>query len=419
MPQRRFIGLSSGSSSAGVDAALVETEGIGLDLRPRLIHFVHQPYARDLREMLWCSGGPIALTSRQLALLHRVLGESFASAARLVAEQAKVPLSKVLCAGFSGHTLWHDADGRYPTTLNLGMAPVLAERTGITTIADFRGRDVVVGGQGFPLTPLVDHMLFHDRSEHRLLIHLGGVATVLPLPADDGATVKMNKPASGMLESMRQVFCFQAAPCTMLLDGMMRLLTGGRESYDAGGKHAVQGCCIEALVARWLTHPIVQKKPPRNVTRQDFGEEFLAQGVQFAKQQHRNLHDVLCTATHFVARAIVSSIQRFITISPQRVLLSGGGVKNGLLWSLLEQQLAPLPLEKIDSLGIPAEARKAVGFAGLAALTVDGVPANLPGATGAAGPRLLGNITPGSPANWAHCLAWMGRQSPSYSLAAA
>ncbi len=341
MPQRRFIGLSSGSSINGVDAALVQTEGSGLDLRLNLVHFLHQSYSRDLREMLLRPGSNQPLSLRQAAMLHRVLGENFAAAARLVAEQAKMPLQKILCIGFPGHTLWHDTEGRYPASLNIGMASVLAERTGLTTIGDFRARDVVVGGQGFPLTPLVDFLLFHSKQEHRLLIHLGGMATILSLPPEP---------------TTRKVFGFQAAPCTILLDGLMRLLTGGREPYDNGGKHAVQGCCIEPLVERWLALPSLRKKPPKNVSQQDFGDEFLAQGVQFARQLHRNLHDVLCTATHFVARTIVEAVRRFVPQPAQRVLLSGGGVRNGLLWSLLEQQLAPVPLEKIDAYGIPAEA---------------------------------------------------------------
>jgi anhydro-N-acetylmuramic acid kinase len=172
-------------------------------------------------------------------------------------------------------------------------------------------------------------------------------------------------------------------------------------------------------VDRWLMHPWLQKKPPKSVARQEFGDEFLNHAVQYARQMHRNLHDLLCSAAHFVARAIVQALRRFISPAPERVLLSGGGVRNGLLWSLLAQHLAPVPLEKTDVYGIPAEARKAVAFAGLAALTMDGVPANLPGATGASGPRLLGSFTPGSSTNWAHCLAWMAAQARPLTLAAA
>jgi anhydro-N-acetylmuramic acid kinase len=297
----------------------------------------------------------------------------------------------------SGHTFWHDPDARYPATLNLGMAEVVAERTGLTVVNDFRGRDLVMGGQGFPLTPLIDYLLFHHPDEDRVLVHLGGVATVQALPGRLG---------------LRGVTGFQAAPCTLLLDGLMALLTGGRELCDAGGKHAVQGCCIEPLLERWLALPILHKKPPRYLSRQEFGEDFVRQAVQHAKQQSRNLHDVLCTANHFVARAILLSIKRILPEAPTRVLLSGGAVRNGLLWRLLEQGLDAVPLEKTDVHGIPVDARKAVAFAGLAALTMDGVPVNLPSATGAAGPRLLGSVTPGAAANWARCLAWMAAQVP-------
>jgi anhydro-N-acetylmuramic acid kinase len=404
MSQRWFIGLSSGTSASGIDAALVETRETGLDLRFRLVHSLHHSYSRDLRDMLLRPGSAHSLTLRQIAILHRVLGENSASAARLVAEQAKFPLPRVLCVGFPGHTLWHETEGRYPANLTIGMASAVAERTGLTTVSDFRGRDVVVGGQGFPLTSLVDYLLFRDRREHRLLIHLGGTASVLSMPAGIDT---------------RQVIGFQAAPCTILLDGLMRLLTGGREPYDAGGKHAVQGCCIEPLVERWLGHPWLQKKPPKSLSRQDFGEEFLNQGVQMARHLHRPLHDVLCSAAHFVARAIVGAVRRFIPLPADRVLLSGGGVRNGLLWSLLANHLAPVPLEKIDAHGYPAESRKAIAYAGLAALAMDGVPANLPGATGASGPRLLGHFTPGTSANWSQCLAWMAAQATPWSLAAA
>jgi anhydro-N-acetylmuramic acid kinase len=276
------------------------------------------------------------------------------------------------------------------------MASVVAERTGITTLGDMRTRDLVVGGQGVPLTPLVDYLLFHDATETRVLVHLGGVATVLALPAQASA---------------KELVGFHAAPCCLLLDGFMQHLTNGREPYDAGGKHAVQGRAIEPLLERWLAHPLLLRKPPKTLTRLDFGDEFVRQAIEWGRQAGHSLHDVLCTATHFVARAIVDSLNRFISDKPTRILLSGGGTRNGLLWRLLEQQLDPVPVEKIDRCGVPAEARKAVAFAGLTALTLDGVPANLPSVTGASGSRLLGSFTPGTTANWARCLAWMAQQA--------
>jgi anhydro-N-acetylmuramic acid kinase len=194
---------------------------------------------------------------------------------------------------------------------------------------------------------------------------------------------------------------------------LMQRLTGGREEYDLGGKTGVQGRCLEPLLQRWLAHPYLQRRPPKSLSRQTFGDEFLAQAVQTARQLSGSLHDLLCTATHFVARGITVALRRFLPGERplQRVLLSGGGIRNGFLWHLLEQQLATIPLEKTDQHGVPSDARKAIESALLAAFTVDGVPANLPAVTGAAGSRLLGNLTPGSSANWARCLAWMAAQT--------
>jgi len=396
MTTRWIIGLASGSTVDGVDAALVEADGLGLDLRLRTLHSIHVPYPRDLRELVLRVGASTTASARHAGLVHRLLGETFASAARQVADQASFSLSKVQCLGCPGHTIWHDPEGKFPSSLALGMTAVVAEGTGITTISDFRARDVAAGGQGVPLTALVDYLLFRHPKEDRVLVHLGGLATVVYLPAS-------GKP--------RDLLGFHAGPCNVLLDGLMRQLTGGRETFDQGGKHAVQGCCIEPLLERWLGHPYVQRRPPKSLLRQGFGEEFVAQAVNQAQQNRWGLHDLLCTATHFVARGITTAIQRFLPAPPTHVLLSGGGVRNGLLWHLLEQQLAGMPLARTDQLGIPGAARKALGFGGLAALTLDGVPASVMSVTGAAGARLLGSLTPGSPANWARCVAWMASQT--------
>jgi anhydro-N-acetylmuramic acid kinase len=401
MTRRWYIGLSSGSSLNGVDAALVRIDGTGEALVPHLEHFLHEPYGRDVRELLM--RGANAIGPKYLGLVHRVLGETFASTARKLVEQAKRPWRDVLAAGVSGHTAWHDTDGRYPSTISLGMPAVIAERTGLTVISDFRSRDVLVGGQGFPLTTATDARLFGDPVERRVLIHLGGVATVLWLP-----------PAA----RAREVIGFQAAPCTLLLDGLMRLVTGGKETFDPGGKYAVQGRCLEPLVQRWQGHPVFKHKPPRIIPCHEFDGDFLIQAAELAKQHGGNLHDLLCSATHFAARAIVYAVQKYLPAAPDRVLLSGGGVRNGLLWRLLEQELTPAPVERIDRHGLPIDAREALAFAALAALIMDAVPGNVPATTGATGPRLLGTFTPGADANWARCLAWMAGQTAHLRLAA-
>jgi anhydro-N-acetylmuramic acid kinase len=398
MTTRWLIGLASGSSGNGVDAALLETVNVGLDLRVRLRYVVHHPYPRDLRDMILGIGTGRPTNIKQAALLHRLLGETFAAAARQVADQASFSLHKVQCIGCPGHTVWHEPEGRFPSTLALGMAAIVAERTGVTTVSDFRARDMAAGGLGVPLTSLVDYLLFRQAHETLALVHLGGEATVVFLSAGGRS---------------HEVIGFEAGPCNLLLDGLMRALTGGRESYDNGGKHAVQGRCIEPLLQRWLSHPYLHRRPPKSLPKQGFGEEFVLQAVQQAREMNWSLHDLLCTATHFVAHGISDAIKRWLPeVRPlQRVLLSGGGVRNGLLWHLLAQQFAGILLEKTDRAGIPCEMRNAVVFGVLAALTVDAVPANVTRATGAVGARLLGSMTPGSSSNWARCVAWMAGQT--------
>jgi anhydro-N-acetylmuramic acid kinase len=398
MPLRWIIGLASGSSADGIDAALMELRGVGLELRVQQTHGLHQSYPPELRELIRRVAGPGPCDVRQVSRLHRLLGETFASAARAVADSASLPLQRVLCIGCPGHTVGHEPEDRFPATLPLGMAAVVAERCGVTTISDFRTRDVAAGGQGAPLAALTDHILFHKPGEGRVLLHLGGMARLVYL-SPRGRT--------------SEVLGFEAGPCNLLLDALIRQVTRGRETYDPGGKHAVQGKCIESLLASWLAHPALQRRPPRSLPRHAFADEFAQQALAQVRQVNAGLHDLLCTATHFVARNITLAMRRFLPAgSPvDRAFLSGGGVRNGLLWNLLEQQLTGVPMARTDEVGVPADLRKVLGAGLLAALTLDGVPGNAPSATGAAGSRLLGSITPGSSANWARCLQWMAQQT--------
>jgi anhydro-N-acetylmuramic acid kinase len=376
----------------------MELHGVGLELRIGQLHGVHQHYGAELRDMIRRIAGPAPCEVRHVSRLHRLLGETFAAAARAVADSAGLSLQKVQCVGCSGHTVGHEPEGRFPATLALGMAAVVTERCGITTVSDFRSRDMAAAGQGAPLAALTDYLLFRHLSEGRILLHLGGMARIVYLPPGG---------------RLHEVMGFEAGPCNLLLDALIRQVTGGRESYDPGGKYAVQGKCIEPLVQSWLAHPALQRRPPRSLPRQTFAEEFAEQALQQVRQHQGRLHDLLCTAAHFVARNITSSLRRFLPPEQKihRVLLSGGGVRNGLLWHLLEQQLAGVPMTRTDQSGAPAELRKPLSSGLLAALTLDGVPANVPSATGAAGSRLLGSITPGSSSNWARCLQWMAQQA--------
>jgi anhydro-N-acetylmuramic acid kinase len=394
MTSRWVIGVAPGSSLNGVDAALLELQGVGLDLQARIVQAVHCPYGRDLRGLLLRAAYPG--DARQLAQLHRLLGETFASSARQVADQAHFSLSHVLCIGCPGHVAWQETEGRFPSALDLGLASVVAERTGVSTVSDFRSRDLAAGGQGMPIEAIADHLLFRHPQLSRCVIHLGGTASVIYLPADG---------------RVADVIGFEAGPCNLFLDGLIRQLSGGKDSCDAGGKYAVQGRCMEDVLQRWLDHPSWQRRPPKGLSPQAFGAEFILQAVRESRERDRSLHDVLCTATHLIARGLGASLRRFLPAAPAQVFLSGGGTRNGFLWHLLEQQLAGTPLARTDAAGVPAAHRRAMEAGILATLTVDGVPASLPSATGAAGARLIGSLTPGSAANWGRCVHWMARFS--------
>jgi anhydro-N-acetylmuramic acid kinase len=277
------------------------------------------------------------------------------------------------------------------------MTALVADRLGLTVVGDFREQDIAAGGQGMPLTAIADALLFRDPAQSRLLIHLGGVSSVVWLPA--GGRVQ-------------DAVAFEAGPCNRLLDSVIERGTSGRERFDPGGRNAVQGRCLDALVDEWAGHPFLQQKPPKSLPRTAFGADFVDSAVKLAAANQGTLQDLLCTLSHFVIRAIAASCHRWLPIGSHshNVYLSGGGVRNGMLWRLLEHYVPQWELRRFDDLGVPPSARNATAAAILAALTLDGVPASTPGATGAVG-RMLGRLTPGTMPNWGRCLRWMSEQS--------
>ena len=383
-----------------MDATLMEVDGVGMNLKVHPTLALHQPHPLDLRDLILRLANTGECETRQISLLHRLRGQTFCVASRQGPGRAILGLAEVHCMGCPGHTIWHDPESQFASTLALGMSTVVAERTGVTVVNEFRSRDVAAGGQGTPLGALVDYLMFRSPDENRLLLHLGGMARLVYVPAN---------------ARLQDVVGFEAAPCNILLDALMRQVTGGREPYDPGGKHAVQGRCLDRLLQRWLSHPSLLRKPPRSLPRFRFGSMFASQAVQEAREMDGTLFDLLCTGAHFVSQAVIDSLRRFMPDKKvDRVLVSGGGSRNGLLWKLLSQYFGD-NLELTDEVGVPSMARRAMSFGMLAALTLDGVPGNLPSATGATASRILGTLTPGNPSNWSQCLRWMARCLPGSS----
>ncbi|MCZ2342897.1 MAG: anhydro-N-acetylmuramic acid kinase [Bacteroidales bacterium] len=398
MNSRAIIGLSIGSGFEAADAVLVQAAGIGLGLTPTITGTARIPFSQETSQ---AARAAFRLGEKWPAELNQTLGETVAQAARQAATSARCDFRSVQCIGLLARLpeCRTGTDNEYPTAT---PAEWVAEQTGLTVITGFRGRDVTAGGSGQFITPAADYLLARHPTEERVLIHLGSVASVLFIPAGCKVT---------------EIIGFEAGPGTRLLDDITRLGTREREPYDAGGKRAVQGRCLTAIRERWQAHPFVHRAPPKSLPRTLLGMPFLVDAFERSRELGGSLNDLLCTATHFVAENIGASINRWLppASSDRRVLMSGGGVRNGFLWKLLADQFPEQPLASLSEIGIPSTGRSAAAAAVLAALTLDGVAGNLPMLTGAAGGRLIGRIIPGDIRNWSACTHWMARQTAEYA----
>jgi anhydro-N-acetylmuramic acid kinase len=390
---RTFIGLSVGSGLEGVDAVAVRVEGLGLDLVPRVVPAGRVAFPPAVRDVVRASAtSSVPLPPEFL----RTVADTAVFAARQALSKAAVSPRDAFAAGFL-------EPGRPTAAVPVHWPEVadrVAEQTGVTVLHGFTDRDRAAGGTGRPITAAADFLLFRDPSESRLLVHLGAAAGVLLLPARGNVSA---------------AFGFEAGPGNQLFDAILFHGTRGKEFVDAGGKKAVQGRCLEPLLARWLEHPHLTRTPPKAVHPEAFGRSFLLAAFDAARQLSAGLPDLLCTATHLAARAIGAACKLPLMKpeGPRRVLLTGGGVRNGFLWQLVAQQFGG-SVERAEAVGVPALSRNATAAAVLAALTCDGVAGNLPVLTGAAGGRLLGHLSPGDGRNWARCTAWLADQTGDY-----
>jgi anhydro-N-acetylmuramic acid kinase len=380
----RIVGLMSGTSVDGIDAALVEIDRAAGPFAWRLLGFECVPWPPELREAILSAFRPEASLPALTALDSR-LGEAFADAAVQVVRQAGVSMSSIDAIASHGQTVWHQPQpfaiggGAGRGTLQLGDSSVIAARTGCITVSDFRRADMALGGQGAPLVPFVDHALFADASEGRLVINLGGIANVTWLPAGAAA---------------EQVRAFDTGPGNMVLDAVTQHITGGRDAFDRDGALADQGVVDHGLLSHLLEHPYFAKSPPKSTGREEFGAAYTAQLLGVAHREGVRGVDLLATAIALTAETVAGAYETWILPhAPVRtVILGGGGVQNRALVRRLEARLSPAVLTTHAAYGLPDDAKEAVAFAILAYETLNGRPANMPEATGATGPAILGKI---------------------------
>jgi len=380
----RVAGLMSGTSADGVDAALVDVSR----RRVKLLAFETRPYGRKLRQAILDLCRPETARVADLCHLNFVLGEVFAEAVGRLAHNAGIDPASIDLIGSHGQTVWHEPAGRrhgrrrLRSTLQIGEPCVIAERTGITTVADFRPRDVAAGGEGAPLVPYADWLLFAHRSRSRAMQNLGGIANVTYLPAGC-------EPG--------EIVAFDTGPGNMAIDRLAGLATGGRRRYDAGGRLAARGHVHEGLLAAWLADAYFRRRPPKSTGRERFGRAYADGLWRAARARGLGPADVVATATALTAASIADAYRRFLPAGIDEVIVSGGGARNPVLMNMLAGRLAPAKVRISDELGLDADAKEAVAFAVLAAETIRGHAGNVPAATGARRPVVLGKIVPGLP----------------------
>lgn len=388
-PGGYYVGLMSGTSADGIDAIVAELRGQGLGLRATLRAHVHTPFpARFRRQVLRvCLHGGVA----EICELNFALGERFAAAARAAIRKAGLQPSQITGIGSHGQTIHHLPAAKHPSTLQIGEPCVIAERTGITTVADFRVRDMAAGGQGAPLVPYTDWALFTDDARPRIVQNIGGIGNLTFLP-----------PRAG-LEDVR---AFDTGPGNMVMDAIVTRLTEGKLGYDRNGKLAAQGKVSDALLRQCMRHSYIRRRPPKTTGREEFGETFVKWFVAQARQLRLDENSLVATATAFTAESIADAYRRFVfpKLSPARlarlqVILGGGGAKNVTLRQMLAERVAPGEILTHEDFGIPDSAKEALAFAILAHATLHGLPSNVIGSTGARRPVVLGKIVPGTSAD--------------------
>jgi anhydro-N-acetylmuramic acid kinase len=374
LPALNIVGLMSGSSCDGVDAALVRIEGTGRDLRAELLAFETLPYDDAFKTRLLDP----ALDVRDLLLLNVEVGERLAEAVLHMQRAAAGLAVEVHAVGSHGHTLAHVPPGageRVAGTLQVGEPAVIAERSGLPVVSDFRARDMAAGGQGAPLVPYVDWLLFGRDDAATACLNIGGIANF---------TVVRPR--------LEDLVAFDTGPGNMPIDGAVRARSG--RHYDADGEMAARGTVVPSLLERLLCHPFFERRPPKSTGREDFDAPvYLADALRDPSIADA---DLVATVTAAVAESIADAYRRFIAPDHPgtRIVVSGGGAHNPTLLARMRSALPGIDIRTSDAYGISADAKEALAFAILANETLRGTPANVPAATGAKHPAILGKITP-------------------------
>lgn len=382
----RVIGMMSGTSADGVDVALVHIEGAPPNLAMELEGHYAFPFPDHIRKRILRLANGEDTTTAEISELNFLLGETFATAAIRACKHWRVPIESVSLVGSHGQTVFHLGSParfrgkmRAASTLQIGETGIIAERTGVTTVGDFRAADMAAGGQGAPLIPFVDYLLYRDELRGRVALNIGGIANVTVIPANA-------KPD--------EIFAFDTGPGNMIVDALMERITRGKSSFDPDGRFALSGRTIQELLVRMMREPYLRKKPPKSTGRELFGNSYAEMLLSWGRHHHAGNADVVRTATVFTPLSIADAFRRFIIprVQVHELIVAGGGARNPLMMAQLAASLPGIEVVPASRFGVPVEAKEAFGFALLAYETYHGRPSNVPSATGATHPAVLGKI---------------------------
>jgi len=399
---RIAVGLISGTSADGVDAAVVRIKGSGESLTLKVLHSSTLAYPDELRERALAAA---SLTAPEIAELHFELGWIFAGAALKAIDAAGLKPSDVDILGSHGQTVCHVPPGQRDegsipgrglgtancrdcpsgATLQIGDGCVLAHATGIVTVSDFRAADMAAGGQGAPLVPYLDWALFGKLEGPTVALNLGGIANITIVPGVE------DLPAG---EGLEKVVGFDTGPANMVLDGLAQRLLPGAPPCDRDGKAAAHGEVIQPLLDRLLANPYFKKSPPKSSGREDFGDAYVEELIELGKG--KPVEDLLATAAALSAETVAAAVSDFMDpdlYPPARIVVSGGGIHNCPLMATLAELFYPIPLQSSAAFGVSAGGKEAVLFALLAAETLSGKATSLPAVTGSDIPGVLGKIS--------------------------
>lgn len=385
---RRVVGLMSGTSVDGIDAALVEIGGTDEAPEVRLVAFEDPPWPEKVREQIFPLFRPETATVDKIGYMNFLMGEIYAQSVASVVEKAGLTLADIDLIGSHGQTIWHapevcDKDG-FPVifTVQIGEGSVIAARTGVPTVSDFRVADMAVGGQGAPLVPFSEYLLYRRPGETILLQNIGGIGNMTVLPGDEGPEA---------------VYAFDTGPGNMIIDAVVSALTGGEKTYDAGGAMASEGKVDQELLAMLQQDPYYSMPLPKTTGRELFGVQYVEKILDYRREHGLSDADLLATVTDLTAWSIVDGYARYVLPKRQatELVVGGGGSYNATLLGFLRERFAPygVKVRTQEDLGWSSDAKEAVAFAIMADCCVREKPNVLPSVTGAKAAAIMGKLS--------------------------